>query len=247
MYRKTHVLSGRSFAPNLLLVVVFVFLLAPGASARGGGEVRGARLAYAPDPAAITVQDEGGDTVRPVRIGMDIPLGGLVTTAATTAELELSPIAAMIRVDRNTTVHLEALARRLGGTTRLRVERGSLRSVVEKLAGSQRFEVQTPRANLGVRGTDFLVEVEPDVREEVFVFDGVVTVDRQDGESRTVRAGEAVDVGDPALRVREVDDAEREERDAETEFDDDDDSDDDDDDDDDDGDDDDRDDDDRRR
>ena len=69
-------------------------------------------------------------------------------------------------MDRNTTVHLEALARSLGGTTRLRVERGSLRSVVEKLAGSQRFEVQTPSASFGVRGTDFLVEVEPGVREE---------------------------------------------------------------------------------
>lgn len=60
--------------------------------------------------------------------------------------------------------------------TRLRLERGSIDSRVQPAAvGGRRFDVITPSVNLGVRGTEFRTQVEPQTQiTRVEVIEGVV-------------------------------------------------------------------------
>ncbi|NBF38900.1 MAG: hypothetical protein GVY14_00645 [Spirochaetes bacterium] len=196
----------------LVLVLPALPVIAAGASAS-----HEARLEYAADVGELTVRDGEGDAVLPVELGMDVPLGGSLETRRTTAELLLEPNHAVLRVARQTTVHLERLSKRRRGRTRLRLDEGSLRSIVEALTGSKRFEVSTPGAVVGVRGTDFRIDVDPGVREVVVVFDGEVEVRRDDGEKSTLTAGQSVNILDPDLSTEDLDDSELDELEDESE------------------------------
>ncbi|MDP6953232.1 MAG: FecR domain-containing protein [Alphaproteobacteria bacterium] len=60
------------------------------------------------------------------------------------------------------------------------------------------FELRTPVALVGIRGTDFAVLVEPNGRTIVAVFDGVVVVTPRGGQPVLVQAGQSI-VVDPGL------------------------------------------------
>lgn len=200
----------------ILVAVVFVVSALPLVAA-GASAAAEARLEYADALGELNVRDGEGDAVLPVELGMKVPLGGLLHTRRTTAELILEPDHAILRVARDTTVHLRGLSKRRRGRTLLRLDEGSLRSIVEPLRGLKRFEVQTPSAVVGVRGTDFRIDIDPGVRETVIVFDGVVEVRRDDGETTTLTTGQTVDLLDPDLSVQDLDDGELEELDEESE------------------------------
>lgn len=200
----------------VLFALVFALPVLP-VGAAGASAAHEARLEFASDFGELTVRDGEGEAVVPVELGMDVPFGGLLETQRTTAELMLEPNHAILRVARHTTVQLEGLSGRRRGRTRLRLEEGSLRSIVESLTGSERFEVSTPSAVVGVRGTDFRIDVDPGVRELVTVFDGEVEVRRDDGETSTLTAGQLVNILDPALSAENLDDSELDEFDEESE------------------------------
>jgi hypothetical protein len=74
---------------------------------------------------------------------------------------------------------------------------GKIRAVIEKLKPDSKFEVKTPKANMSVRGTDFIVDVAAE-QTTVLVFEGTVelsdlggqkTVLVEEGESSTVIVG----------------------------------------------------------
>jgi hypothetical protein len=65
--------------------------------------------------------------------------------------------------------------------TRIKVWSGRLWARVSKLFGSSEFEVESPNAVAGVRGTEFIVDVAPDGSTDINVLDGSVAVWNRDG------------------------------------------------------------------
>lgn len=71
---------------------------------------------------------------------------------------------------------------------------GKIRSWVKKQ--SHKFEVRTPMAVLGVRGTDFIVDYNPDTPvTTVYLYEGIVDVDNLKGETSELNAGEMITIG----------------------------------------------------
>lgn len=197
---------------------ILVFLVSPGLQAGGNSEIYRVRLEYASDPGEVSARDGEGAVIEPVRVGTELPVGAVVTTAETTAELSIGPGHAVVRMDRETSLAIEDLARLLRGRTALRLDEGTIRSVVRELRGGQEFEVSAPRSVSGVRGTDFRVEVVPGEREVITVFEGEVEVRRRDGETRTLGAGESIDAVRADFDPRTLSDDERDELESESDF-----------------------------
>jgi hypothetical protein len=76
--------------------------------------------------------------------------------------------------------------------------------VVRMLSADSKFEISTPTATAGVRGTTFAVEVGQDGATDVFVYEGAVEV-TAGKQSLSVKAGQAMAVaGDGQASVREL-------------------------------------------
>lgn len=70
---------------------------------------------------------------------------------------------------------------------------GKIRSWVKKQ--NRKFEVRTPMAVLGVRGTDFIVDYNPDTPvTTVYLYEGIVDVDNLKGETSELNAGEMITI-----------------------------------------------------
>lgn len=114
-------------------------------------------------------------------IGMPLLVGDLVQTDADTfVEIQVMPSRTVIKVAENTTFEIRALGGAGGG--QFEMTYGRVRARVERITGSERFEIRGNTTVAGVRGTDFgydvVVEREAlgDVEERVYVFDGEVGV-----------------------------------------------------------------------
>lgn len=95
-----------------------------------------------------------------------------------------------LRVGSNATVKLdEYIYDPKGGASKatLAVSRGIARFVTGRMQKEQ-FAVRTPNVEIGVRGTDFSVWVEPDGRTTIWVTEGAITV-------RPLTGGAVADVG----------------------------------------------------
>ncbi|MBC7792615.1 MAG: FecR domain-containing protein [Clostridia bacterium] len=68
-----------------------------------------------------------------------------------------------------------------GDKTRIKIWSGRLWARVSKLFGSADFEVESPNAVAGVRGTEFVVEVAADGSTDINVLEGAVAVNSRDG------------------------------------------------------------------
>lgn len=197
---------------------ILVFVVTTGLQAGGNSEIYRVRLEYASDPGEVSARDAEGAVIEPVRVGTELPVGAVVTTGETSAELSIGPGHAVVRMDHETSLAIEDLARLLRGRTALRLGEGTIRSVVRELLGAQEFEVSAPRSVSGVRGTDFRVEVVPGEREVITVFEGEVEVRRRDGATRTLGAGESIDAVRADFDPRTLSDEERDELDSESDF-----------------------------
>lgn len=103
------------------------------------------------------------------------------------------------RLDFNTTFSLRELAGEIGkgGSRTIRARQTSGRTfnrVVKLTASTARVEVETPNATASVRGTEWVVVVGPDGREELKVFTGTVVWQLPSGEEVRVEAGHKVAV-----------------------------------------------------
>lgn len=82
--------------------------------------------------------------------------------------------------------------------------------VMRALSASSKFEVRTPTATAGVRGTEFSVRVKPNGSTEVLVYEGNVAVE-SGGKSLGVGQGQAVSVNGTGsvANTRQLGDADR--------------------------------------
>lgn len=134
-------------------------------------------LAYFDDDFELQIFDENGFDVN-FFIGMGLSPGDRVVTGNTSAEIRLDPNGSIIRIAPNTDFTVEALqGRDSAQATDMRLQRGRVRMIAARLTGNdERYNVRTPTAVAGVRGTDFGVNVVPEAtladEEEVPAEDG---------------------------------------------------------------------------
>lgn len=128
---------------------------------RGGGQGDWRTVPAAPHP----VSD--GDTVR-TAVGAEA-----VLEIEGSGKIELGP---------NSTFTLERAVKAEGSF--LRLEFGRLKAFVNRLAGSQRFQVKTPTAVCSVRGTEFQIEVLSGGRTVIDLYKGLLAV--EDGRGQQI-------------------------------------------------------------
>jgi hypothetical protein len=135
----------------------------------------------------VTVQ-RAGAAPEPLIGGASLAAGDLVRTGPQSSAALRFADGARVLVRPDSTLRIERTVR-LGDSpmvdTRMRLERGGADTRVPK-ENSPRFEIRTPVANLGVRGTEFRVRAD-EVRTAVEVLEGRVEASAR--EARTVDAG----------------------------------------------------------
>jgi hypothetical protein len=109
------------------------------------------------------------------KIGMVVRESDQIKTTTGTVDLQ-SRTGSAIRVREFTTITVAKLAGTDGNETRIGMEHGGLLATVNKSASNEDFNVVTPTAVAGVRGTTFSVDVEDGQRPRVKVVEGKVAM-----------------------------------------------------------------------
>ncbi|HOV40038.1 MAG TPA: FecR family protein, partial [Spirochaetales bacterium] len=157
-------------------------------------------LEYFDNPQGVEIQDAEGFHVVEVYFGLPLSEGDRIRTRASTVELRLIPNGSIVKITPHTEFRVDALQ---GGkspdTNAFTLTTGKIRTIAAKKTGSK-YEIKTPSAVCGVRGTDFAMEVIPGTREGVVVREGTVEFARKTGEQVSLAAGQAADVFSPLFQ-----------------------------------------------
>jgi Flp pilus assembly protein TadD len=128
---------------------------------------------------------------QPVAVSQKIPPGTLVRTLADSQMALLLPDRSQFRLQPNSQFQIEALAEPSSNTvvSVLRLITGRIWSLARPPVNG-RVRLSTPTATLGIRGTDWEVEVQPDGSTQLVVLSGVVDMGNEQG-TVVVASGEA--------------------------------------------------------
>ena len=113
----------------------------------------------------------------------------IITGEASSVEIAIRGFG-IVKISANTHVRMQDLSQTAGGSrAELRLERGEVASFVDRESQTDEFQVVTPTAIAGVRGTAFMVRVDENARQEtrvkVAVLSGAVAI-RQEGQQEEV-------------------------------------------------------------
>lgn len=137
----------------------------------------------AEQPLSMVITFTSGD-VKIVRDGKEVPAAigmivyerDLIRTENGTVDLQTRTGSA-VRVREMTSLTVAKIAGKDGGETRIDMEHGGMLANVKKASANEGFNVATPTAIAGVRGTSFSVEVDPFERtSSVKVIEGKVAM-----------------------------------------------------------------------
>lgn len=170
----------------LLIVAIFVIALVL-AVLVGQSLAVGQRIAHVSSlTGEVAARPPKGGEFQPLANGSNVLAGTTIKTgAAGTVTLNWID-GTRIRVGSNaimTVLKCQINRNNQAETSLFRLQVGELLVRVRKmLSGQSKFEVQTPTATAGVRGTIFAVRVEPDGQTKIEVIEGQVRVDAQGRE-----------------------------------------------------------------
>lgn len=118
-------------------------------------------LEFFDDESTLAIVDEDGFEVN-FYMGMGLSPGDRIVTTTGSVEVRLEPNGSIFFIGPNTEWSLDSLDGRDGAdTNRFAVQRGRVRMVAAQFAERvSRYEIRTPSAVAGVRGTDFGVVVD---------------------------------------------------------------------------------------
>lgn len=113
---------------------------------------------------SVTVTRASTETTLPLASGDNLAAGDVVRTGAQSSATLRFVDGARVLLRPDSELKIERLAQsRAGASTTLQLQRGSADSVVPPARGASapsRYEMRTPQANLGVRGTEFRTAAE---------------------------------------------------------------------------------------
>jgi Flp pilus assembly protein TadD len=179
-------MAPRARRPLAAAVLVLTALLsgAPAHAISGGAEIvylvgKGERRDYEQAP------------WQPVAVSQKIPPGAVVRTLADSQMALLMPDRSQFRLQPNSQFQIEDLADRSSNSvvSVLRLITGRIWSLARPPSGG-RVRLTTPTATIGIRGTDWEVEVQPDGSTQLVVLSGVVDMSNEHG-AVVVASGEA--------------------------------------------------------
>jgi len=169
---------------------IFILLLPVLVSAQNADP--SAILAYYEDDTQIEVIDTAKMPVE-VYYGMELQPGDTIRTNATIAELQLDPNGSIIKLSENTIFTIDELQMSPQTSNNFSLTTGRIRAIASSAGLGNRYQVSTPSAVCGVRGTDFGVIAGANI-EQAFVNDGVVEfIKKATQESLTLTRGMAAD------------------------------------------------------
>lgn len=118
---------------------------------------------------------------RPAKVGDRIsrPGEGIRTGANSSVNLATDNGIANSRMSQNSNLAIKNLGRQPNGatTTELSMNQGQVRSKVRRFTNPRsNFTIQTPTGVAGVRGTDFIVIVQPNGETQIITVEGLVAV-----------------------------------------------------------------------
>lgn len=173
------------------VIGVALFLLLP--FALFAQEEPVAILEYFSDQSQITVTDSEGFEYN-FYIGMDLVPGDTIETDQANAEIRLDPNGTIVKIAPNTEFTIEAIqGRQQQQSNSFSMAFGKIRTVAAQATGAQ-YQVETPGAVGGVRGTDFGMEYREGSRNGLAVLEGEVEfTNTQTGESITLNEGQFAD------------------------------------------------------
>src|SRR6056297_852432 len=132
-----------------------------------------ATLAYYEDDTQIEILDSARVPVE-VYFGMELQPGDTVRTNATIAELQLEPNGSIVKLSQNTVFTVDELQKDESTSNKFSMAGGKMRAIAARAGIGNRYQVSTPSAVCGVRGTDFGIIAIPGQEESAFVNQGVV-------------------------------------------------------------------------
>ena len=137
----------------------------------------------------------------PLGVGDAVKFGGVVSTGAESANVNLFDDGTKLSVGPNSTVAIDKYVYSEGGSgeAALSLTRGTLRLVSGRISGDS-VRIDTPNAHIGIRGTRFVLEYQPSSGTLVVVEDGAVAFSSKSGGTVEVARGQASRVtrGDPS-------------------------------------------------
>ncbi|MFW5744118.1 MAG: FecR family protein [Spirochaetota bacterium] len=151
---------------------------------------------------------EGTDVHEEIDFGFRIENFDVVRTdERSSLEIDFDPetgIDASVGVEPDTHFAVELSSLRTEQTGAIELIAGSVSVTARRLTGRSRFEIRTPAAIMGVRGTVFDVTGAPGGELLVTTEEGLVEVTDQDGRSLFASPGEAVEVDEESALLRTV-------------------------------------------
>jgi len=195
-----------------LLALLLAFL--PGAltaqTAKKAPTKAYASLEYSDDETQLVITDASGNALVPSD-GLVLPAGTVVKTLKTSAEIKLNPNGSIIKLSAATSFKIENLKETDGtGSNDFALLGGKIRTVAAKLAGASNtpgYNIRTPTANCGVRGTDFAMLYDPTNNKDwVCVQEGQVDFTNiTTGATVPVAASQFANTFDPVFQAGAVD------------------------------------------
>lgn len=150
-------------------------------------------LEYFGSAGQIRIIDAEGFEAGDIYFGYDLAVGDRIITTNTTAEIRLNPNGSIVKLAAHTEFRIDGLAGvRQSPKNGFSLLSGKLRTVAAR-GSSGRFEIRTPTAVCGVRGTDFGMAVVRGSMEAVAVQEGLVSFIKNSGEELSLGAGQAAD------------------------------------------------------
>jgi len=164
-------------------------------------------LAFYDDETQLSITDGQGNPVTPTE-GMELSVNTIVKTLKTTAEIQLVPNGSIIKLTEGTTFAINGLRDGGTGSNDFGLIRGKIRAVAAKLAGGVAgYNISTPTANCGVRGTDFVMLYDLATQKDwVCVEEGQVEFTNiSTGVTIPVGMGQFANTFDPVFQASAVD------------------------------------------
>ncbi len=145
-------------------------------------------LVYADDEDQLQVIDKSGKANK-IRIGEELMQGSTIVSQKTAAELELKATGTLLRINANSRMRFDQLPKKSGEQTLIGLLVGKIRIAAAKSTNSDpSLKIVTPTAAAGVRGTDFVMMVNPGLKDWICVQEGLVQFTKL-ATSKTVDVG----------------------------------------------------------
>ncbi len=141
------------------------------------------------------VKDEKGVSVSPTPSeGDELKLGWTVLTGAgDSAELQLNHTSTIVKISQNTNFRLDKLRSDTGGQDVFSMAFGKVRTVAGKASGKDQYQIKTPSAVCGVRGSDVVVEFQEGAFAKLSTLEGTGWIQNAAGQALDVAQGFAAD------------------------------------------------------